>query len=110
MSKLNGADIERSRFNARHNLQQAARWGAIIFLAAGGLVLGLEAENASLHGGSQFQVGAGLVYADPATGHESFISIPALDAPPRGDAAPLLLLSATAFIGGGVIKRLTSEE
>lgn len=107
MSKLHDADIYRSGFDVRHGLQQVARWGAIALLAAGGLVLGLEGENALLHGGSNFETGAGLEFVNPASGQESFISVPAADAPPRGEAGGLLLLSADALLGSVAIKRLT---
>lgn len=109
MNRLNNGNTDRSGFGIRYGAQQVAKWGAISLLAASGFVLGLEGVNALEHGGSHGEVGAGLEFVDPASGHESFISIPAADAPPRDEAGGLLLLGADAMLGSIAIKRLTSE-
>ena len=109
MNKQNNGNTDRSGFDIRYGAQNVAKWGAISLLAASGFVFGLEGVNALEHGGSHGEVGAGLEFRDPASGHESFTSIPALDALPRDDAGDLLLLSAYAAFGCIAITRLTSE-
>lgn len=109
MNRISNRNTDRPGFDVRYGLLKVAKWGAISLLAAGGLVLGLEGENALLHGGKHFETGAGLEFVDPVTGHDTFISIPGSDAPPRGETGDLLLLGADLFLGSVAITRVTRE-